>query len=143
MKQPDYAHLARDLLSQGWRRISGRWHRRELTVTVTNVRADDRTPPDWSIPESLPMYTPPLSEEEVKRRIVAHEARKKGAIQLAIVPSDDPGHDPYRIMLGSDHVVFCTCKSWMYDRAVVQSCKHLRRFKDAIRGLNPSVSKGR
>lgn len=74
-----------------------------------------------------------LPPEEVARRMAAHERRQVGAIQLASVPSDSPGHDPYAIMLGSDHVVFCTCPSWAYCRNEVQSCKHLERFKIRLR----------
>lgn len=134
MTQPsEYSHLARDLLSRGWKRVSGRW-RRELTLTVANVgRVDDR---GQGIPERLPVYIPRLSDEEVKLRMAAHEKRKIGAIQLATVDSDDPSHEPYGVMLGSDHVVYCECKSWVYNRGVVQSCKHLERFKKAIRERN-------
>lgn len=74
-----------------------------------------------------------LPEEIVKARIEAHEKRQIGAVQIGVEPSDGDPID-YAIMLGSDHLVYCACKSWQYSQAYVPTCKHLERWIKRVSG---------
>ena len=55
----------------------------------------------------------------------------KGPV-LGRVQSESNPNRSYKIRLGADHRVYCSCPAWRFSSGPVKQCKHIHAFRAAV-----------